>query len=196
MNNETLSDDKWLLAKVAKGDQFAFRSIYAKYSRRVFLFSMSILNSEELAEEVMQEVMLKIWLMSEKLRQIENLEAYLRTMTRNRSINVLSRLQLELKSSSELIDNWEETDNSTEEQILLRDTRKVLEAGVDALPPQQKLVFQLCRNEGLKYDEVAKQLGLSPATVQTHMKLALKFLRAHVSRHTDIAAILIIFKLF
>ncbi len=196
MTNESPLTDKLLLSKVAEGDQQAFRIIYEKYSRRVYLFSMSILNSEPHAEEVMQEAMLKIWLMAAELNKIENLEAYLRRLTRNRSLNVLSRMELEFKTNVERGHSWEDIDNATEEEILLNDTRKVIQAGIDALPPQQKKVYQLCQQEGLKYDEIAQQLNLSPSTVQTHMKLAVKFLRNYVRNHTDLAALLIIFKIF
>jgi RNA polymerase sigma-70 factor (family 1) len=196
MTDQALLDEKLLLARIAEGDESAFRIIYNKYSKRVFLFSMSVLNSEQHAEEVVQEAMLKIWLMASDLKKINNFEAYLRTLTRNRSLNVLSRLQLELKTSKDLGEEWEDIDNGTEEGILLNDTRKVLQAGLNALPPQQKLIYHLSRHEGLKYDEIAQQLSLSPSTVQTHMKLALKFLRNYVKQHTDITVLLIILKLF
>lgn len=189
-------NEKVLLAKIANGDQQAFRVIYEKYSRRVFLFSMSVLNSEAHAEEVMQETMLKVWLMADGLNKIENLDAYLRTLTRNRSLNVLSRLALQLKTDRVCGQDWKELENVTEEEILLNDTRKILEQGIDALPPQQKMVYRLHQEEGMKYDQIAKQLNLSPATVQTHMKLAIKFLRAYMSKRIDLGVLLIIFKLF
>jgi len=195
MTKDYLLDDRDLLAQIARRDEQAFRMIYDKYAKRVFLFSMRVLNSEELAEEVMQEAMLKIWLLGAELLKINNFEAYLKRLTRNRSLDVLSRMELELVTSQIQGKNWAEIDNSTEEEIILRDTRKVLQSGIDALPPQQNLVYRLYHQDGLKYEEIAEKLGLSPATVQTHMKLAMRFLRKYVSRHTDITALLIIFKL-
>jgi len=196
MKNAVLIDEKALLAKIAKGDQKAFRVIYERYSRRVFLFAMRILNSEVHAEEIMQEAMLKIWLMGEELCKITNFEAYLRVLTRNKSLNVLAKLELDLKTNRIHGEDWDELENITQEAILLKDTRKILEQGIEALPPQQKMVYMLHREKGLKYDQIAKQLNLSSSTVQTHMKLAIKFLRAYISKRTDLGIILIFFKLF
>ncbi|MNU00394.1 RNA polymerase factor sigma-70 [compost metagenome] len=78
----------------------------------------------------------------------------------------------------------------------MREARNILAEGVSLLPGQQQQVYRLCQIEGLKYEEAARQLGISHGSVQTHMKLALKFLRAHVLKNTDVAALLVIFKLF
>ncbi|MGF1923927.1 MAG: sigma factor-like helix-turn-helix DNA-binding protein, partial [Bacteroidia bacterium] len=63
------------------------------------------------------------------------------------------------------------------------------------LPPKQREVYILCHQQGLKYEEVAQQLGLAPSTVATHMKLALRFLRSYLQKNADLAILIIIFKL-
>ncbi len=193
-DEKTLAEERDLLSKIAAGDQRAFKIIYERYARRIFLFSKSILNSEEHAEEVMQETMLKLWLLGSELDKIINLDAYLRKLTRNRSLNVLSRIQLEFKTNAARAESFLDVDNGTEEAILLNDTRKVLENGIAALPAQQRLVYQLCQEQGLTYGEAALRLNLAPSTVQTHMKLAVRFLRTYVSTHTDVAVVLLICK--
>jgi RNA polymerase sigma-70 factor (family 1) len=191
----SLYDLSELLLKIAIGDERAFDIFYKQYTKKVFFFSMRVLQSDILAEEVMQEIMLKIWQMGDDLNSIKNPEAYIRTLTRNRSLNILRRLQLEDKADHNMAISYTDGHNETEEQIILNDTRKVLQDGIDLLPPQQKLVYMLCQTEGLKYEQVAEQLNLSPLTVATHMKLALRFLRTYLGKHTHIASLLIIFKL-
>lgn len=191
-----LYSEKELLAKVAKGDESAFGLLYNQYSKKVYVFAIQLLNSEILAEEVMQLAMLKLWQMEDGINAIQNLDAYLRVISRNISYNMLRRLKLEQKANDDLGKDWLEEHNETEEQIILKDTKKILKEAIEALPPQQKLVYQLCHEEGLKYEEAAKKLNLSPLSVQTYMKLALRFLRNYVSKRTDVAALLIIFKLF
>lgn len=193
---KSLYSEKELLAKVAKGDESAFGLLYNQYSKKVYVFAIQLLNSEILAEEVMQLAMLKLWQMEDGLNAIQNLDAYLRVISRNISYNMLRRLKLEQKVNDDLGKDWLEEHNETEEQIILKDTKKILKEAIEALPPQQKLVYQLCHEEGLKYEEAAKKLNLSPLSVQTYMKLALRFLRNYVSKRTDVAAFLIIFKLF
>lgn len=191
-----LYSEQELLAKVAKRDEYAFGLLYNQYNKKVYGFALQLLNSEILAEEVMQVTMLKLWQMEEGLTAIQNLDAYLRVTSRNISYNMLRRLKLEQNASETLGREWLEEHNETEEQIFLKDTKKILQEAIDALPPQQKLVYKLCHEEGMKYEEVAKKLNLSPLSVQTYMKLALRFLRTYIGKRTDVAALLIIFKLF
>lgn len=195
MAANTLLDEHKLLAQVAKGDQRAFRTIYDRYYDRIYGYGLRLLKSDVLTEELVQYTFLKIWTLEGRLTEIENLESYLVTMARNHALDVLRQKKLTAKVNHAFNQDWSESHNETEEEILLNDTRRVLDEAVDMLAPQQKRVYQLCRRQGLTYDEAAKELNLSPATVQSYMKLALSALRKHMSTHTDIVALLIIFKL-
>ncbi len=188
-------DEKELLMKTAGGDQKAFRVLYDRFQKKIYTYTLKILKSDLLAEETVQETFLKIWQMGSELETIQNLEGYLVTLSRNRSLDLLRRNELVLKTERQMAVDWTEIHNDTEDQILLNDTRNVLKAGIELLPQQQKLVYQLCHQEGLKYEEVAKRLNLSPLTVKTHMQLALRFLRNYLSKHTDVGILLILFKL-
>lgn len=185
-----------LLRRVAEGSSVAFKILYDKYQKQVYNKALFLLRSETLAEEVLQEVMLKLWQNADKLDGNSNVAAYLTTLTKNRSFQFLRRKVLEAKTNILLGQTWSESHNETEEQIFLEETRSVLANGIAQLPPQQKLVYELCHQKGLKYEEVALQLQLSPETVKSYMKLSLRFLRNYIARHTDVAAILIILKLF
>ncbi|HEY0174837.1 MAG TPA: sigma-70 family RNA polymerase sigma factor [Pedobacter sp.] len=188
--------ERELLAKVALRDEYAFDILYSLYAKKIYGFSLHVLHSDILAEEVMQEVMLKIWLMGDELNDIRNPGVFIRTLARNRSLKVLRRKEVEKRADDKLAIDYREHHNETEEQVILNDTKRILQNGIEMLPAQQKAVYQLCHVEGLKYDEAAERLKLSPLTVATHMKLALKFLREHLRKNSDVAALLIIFKLF
>jgi len=109
---------------------------------------------------------------------------------------ILSRLSMlaEGKYNGRPID-IDDSANVTEEAILLDETRRILDEGIAKLPPQQQRVYQLCHQCGLKYEEAAEQLNLSPQTVHRHMKLALRFLRKYLQNHADLAVIFAIFQL-
>ena len=185
-----------LLCMVAEGSPIAFKVLYDKYQKKVYSRALFLLKSDVLAEEVLQEVMLKLWQSAGKMNADSHLEAYLATLTRNRSFQILRRKVLEAKTSLALGKNWSESHNETEEHILMEDTRNILGRGIALLPPQQKLVYQLCHLEGLKYEEAARQLQLSPETVKSYMKLSLRFLRDYMAKNTDVLGILVILKLF
>lgn len=192
---EILPDEPQLLKQIAEGDAYAFRLVYDSYHRRVYTFSLKYVKSEAQAEEIVQEVFMRFWLMGSRVTEIKHLGNYLLTIARNRAMDAMYRRQLEIRADLQMGDGWKETHNDTEELILLNDTRKVLLDAVELLPPQQKRVYQLCHQQGLKYEQAAHELGLSQQTVQRHMKLALRFLRNYLREHTDVAALIVIFKL-
>ncbi len=196
MSIKALHNESDLLHKIAEGDEFAFKLVYERYHQVIYAFARYLLKSDELAQEVLQESMLHLWQLGNDLKAITNLGAYLKTIAQRRSIDLLRRKQLYQKTEKELGYSWKETHNETEETILLNETRKILEDGILLLPPQQRLVYKLCQQQGLKYEAAAAQLNIAPGTVQTHMKHALKFLRNYLRKHSDLAILILIFKLF
>ncbi|MDQ7948423.1 MAG: RNA polymerase sigma-70 factor [Pedobacter sp.] len=195
MTSSPLYDDRELLKRIAHGDERAFEIIYHRYTKKIYFFGLKTLHSPLLAEEVVQEVMLKLWRMGPMVVGINQLEAYLRTTSRNIALNMLRRQAVENRASQLIGQNWEEEINETEEQILLNDSRKILNEAIALLPQQQRMVYKLCQEQGLKYDEAAEKLNLAPSTVATHMKLALRFVRNYLQKNAYSAIILIIFKL-
>lgn len=196
MIKKLLNDESSLLSRTAQGDQRAFKILYDSYHRKVYTFCHRQLKSAEQAEEVLQETFMKVWLMEQELLKVNNFEAYLRTIARNRCFDYIRKNEREARIYGDKDgEGLDYAHNETEEAILLADTKAVLQRGVDLLPPQQKLVYELCQAQGLKYEEAAKQLNLSPLTVKNHMQAAMRFLRQYVSNHTDLAVALIILKI-
>lgn len=190
LHNETV-----LLSKIGEGNHLAFKKIYDAYFTRTYGFAFHVLHSRELAQEVVQEVMLKIWQMGEELTEIRDLEGYLKTLAKRKAIDVLRKQELDRRVSKESQRNWREGHEEMEEGILLNETRKILENGIAALPAQQRKVYRLCHQQGLKHEEVAAQLNISPGTVHRHMTMALSFLRTYLKDHSDLALMVIIFRL-
>nr|WP_294899440.1 RNA polymerase sigma-70 factor [uncultured Pedobacter sp.] len=188
-------DDLLLLKRVSLKDELAFAELYNRYRKKVYSYSFKILKYPDRAEDIVHEVFLTLW-QHDNLESILNLDAYLRVVTRNQTLKLLRRQQLELKSNKSMFVAWQEVHNETEQEILLHDTYAQLLQGVAQLPPQQKKVYQLCREEGLKYEEVAEQLSISRLTVKTHMQHALRFLRAYLTSHTDVVGLLLLLNFF
>jgi RNA polymerase sigma-70 factor (family 1) len=188
---KTWVDEKDLLAKIAGRDENAFRIIFDRYQRRIYTFSLKLLKSNELAEETVQEAFLKLWLMGDSLTKISNLEGYLVMIARNRAIDQIrvNQQQTRLKTVQE--ESLTDKHNETEEQILLRDARSLIDQTLKLLPQQQRLVYQLCHLEGLKYEEAAERLQISPLTVKSHMQKALRALRQQLGPYMDTAILLL-----
>lgn len=182
--------EKLLLNKISMGDEHAFRILFDQHRKRVYTYALKIVKSESYAEEILHDVFIKIW-QHKNISEIENLELFLRTVTKNTTFKVLRRIKLEIRINDEWGYDWEEVHNETEDAILLKDTTEILNRGVNLLSPQQKLVYTLCRDQGLKYVDVAQRLSISTETVKSHMKQALKFLRTYVGKHHDLSMFII-----
>jgi RNA polymerase sigma-70 factor (family 1) len=180
-----IKDIKGLLDQLSKNDEHAFRLIFHAFSDRVYSFSFRLTRSQETAEEMVQEVFLKIWINRGSLAGIENFNAYLYTMTRNLAFNTLKRMAIEEKAKTTLQRELTDKHFDTEETVIHRDYQQLLHRAISHLPPQQRLVYSLCHQEGLRYEEVAQRLNISRLTVKTHMQQALRTLKsqfAHFAR--------------
>lgn len=195
MTGKFLKDEKTLLDAVATGNTRAFTVIYNFYQPRIYSFCLSILHSEQLAEEVVQEALLKLWQMGEKLKGIESLDAYLKTVSRNTAIDLIRRQQLERRVNFENKQGRLDRHNETEEFIILNETRRILDQGIAQLPPQRQLVYRYSNQEGIPIEEVASRLNISTSTAQTHLKLAKRQLRKYLRQYMDISVLALLFHL-
>jgi len=191
-----LFDEAELLQQVAEGSQRAFTVLFRQYSAKVYSFALRLTRSEELAEEVVQEVFLRIWLNREMLVEVQQFGAYLNRMNRNHCLNAIKRLAQESRITGELSRRNSEYSHETEEGIAYRSTQAVLDEAIMRLSPQQQKVYRLCHVEGLKYEEAASQLNISPGTVHTHMKLALKAIRLHLDKAGGVVLVCALIKEF
>jgi len=178
--------DELLLAAIEKGDKRAFTLLYNRYRPKVYAYAIRVVKSAELAEDILHDVFLKLWL-HESAKIIGNLDAYLQVATRNMALNVLRQQKLELlykqyvKQEAPLY-----LADITSEHIHARETAGLLDTAKRLLPPQQRIVYELCKEKGMKYEEVANRLHISKLTVKTHMQLALRTLRAYLTAHADV----------
>ncbi|ADY51363.1 RNA polymerase, sigma-24 subunit, ECF subfamily [Pseudopedobacter saltans DSM 12145] len=178
-----LDNETELLAKIAEGDHIAFSELFTYYRKYVFSFGSRLMRSEEVAEEVVQEVFTKIWRGREKLKTIDNFAGYLSILVRNHSFDLLRQLARQQKTGGEIVLLFSEEDNSTQNEIDYRETVRILDEVLDVLPEQQRRAYTLCHLEGLKYEEAATIMNISATTVNYHMKLALKNIRQHLLKN-------------
>lgn len=185
-------NERLLLQKIATGDQEAFRVLFDAYHNRVYSFAFRLLQSEEAAEDVVQDIFLKLWLNKQELEELLSVEAYLRVITRNHTLNLLRRkdFEPELLTETSLVKN--DFNRETEHLIEYNDTKRILKSAIDSLPPRQQVVFQLCHQDGLKYEEAGLKLGISSLTVKTHMQQALKSIRHFLRKNTDLDLIILL----
>lgn len=172
-------DLKPLLIRISEDDESAFRDIYTIYAPKVYTFALKLTASAASAEEMVQEVFLKIWVHRKGLPSVTYFPSYLYTVSRNLGFNMLKRLAVEQRAKAVFAQNLAPAKNETEEAVIFEDYKYILARAVELLPPQQKLVYGLCHLEGLKYNEAAKKLRISPLTVKSHMQQAIRAIKKH-----------------
>lgn len=184
--------DEMLLTGIGKGDRSAFKILYNRYRHKVYVYALRIVKSTVSAEDILHDVFLKLWL-NKSAATIENLDRYLQVAARNQALNLLRKQKLEVLYK-QYVRNDEQVymADTTDEHVHGRETADLIDSAKKMLPPQQRMVYELCKEKGLKYEEVADQLSISKLTVKTHMQLALRSLKAYLIAHTDTALLAVL----
>lgn len=176
-----------ILLALAAGNHHAFRQIFDFYRSRVYGYAVRYLKSEELAEEIVQEIFLKLWVNRKKLNEVSNFGGYLRKLSVNRVLDEIRSQNAKRNSVLKSIQDWNELDTTTERKIYDKDSATYINNLLLQLPKQQRIVYTLCNIEGLKQKEVAEKLQLSTSTVKNHLKEAIKNLRTLLSENPNLA---------
>jgi len=179
----SLFNENELLAKVAEGDHRAFGVLFEQRQQLIFNIAYKLTKSRARSSEIVQDVFLKIWNKREELLSLDNFGAYINRMARNQSIDALRLLAREALRTVQLQEEQlEKGDSQTEETLQFQETSRVVQLALESLSPQQRKVYELCHEQGLKYEEAARELGLSRGTVHSHMKQALKNIRIYLKQ--------------
>lgn len=166
---------------VAGGSEDAFRALFNGYRSKLYTYILKIARSNEIAEDTVHDVFLKLWENRQNLVHIENLNAYLYRMAHNKAYTGFKR-----KAKESLILSVLEKEQSgiyegaTDDGISTKEVREFIQQAVNKLTPQQKKVFLLSRQEGLKLDEIANTLHISKNTAKNHLIQALQTLRQEI----------------
>lgn len=161
----------YLQQLIAGGSQKAFEDLYRLFFARLFNFAMLYVHKKEVAEEIVNDIMIKVWNKKAELVAVQNLETYLFVAVRNHSLNYLAQyITVEADGSQgQLIDLNDPGKELEWKEIYFR-----LNQAIDELPDQCRTVFKLIKEEGFRYKQVAEILNISPRTVETQLFRAIK----------------------
>lgn len=169
---DMVKDEQQLLHQIAQGSERAFCSLMAGYERPLILFIERHVDNTLMAEEIVQDIFLKIWLTREALASVRNFRTWLFVIARNHALSCL-RSQIRLRNRHSAWLDYAgmqpedpHTDSSTSNIIDL------IEQAIAALPDQQRRAFELARRKGLTYRAAANEMGLSPETIKKYLQHA------------------------
>jgi RNA polymerase sigma-70 factor (family 1) len=178
-----LQDEKELFAQMAKGDVLAFTSIFNHYNQVIYPVILRIIKSEEAAEEIVQDVFLKLWQNRTTFSEIENHNAFLFRMASNKTLDVLKKLSREkgMLMRFQQKENQQKQDN-TSQLLDFKESERLVNRAIDQLPSQRQIIYKLSRNTGLSHKEIAERLNISHNTVRNQLIEALKFIRSFLTK--------------
>ncbi len=186
--------EKEYLIRIADGDEKAFEVLLSKYSDLLGAYIYKLTHSRESAEEIVQDVFLKIWLNREALRSINNFQAWLYIVSKNSAINAVRKMVREkLDLSAMSLHDAPDQENQSD---WLAEKLSIVEKAITHLPPQQKKVYILSRKEGYSYKQIANEMNISTETVKKYLQHASRFVLSEVGNMVKISLLAFFLKKF
>lgn len=169
-------DERELLDRLRRGDEAAYEAIFRQWYAPLVATTAALLRDKGPAEEVVQDVMLELWRRRETLTLEQSLRAYLYQASRNRALNYLRRIRVETRGEPTIIASMP-TPEPADSEVREGELRAAIQQAIAGLPDRCREVFELSRIRGLKYNEIATELGISVKTVEAQMGKALRVMR-------------------
>ncbi|HEV8084594.1 MAG TPA: RNA polymerase sigma-70 factor [Chitinophagaceae bacterium] len=192
MQTEKKYEESELLSLLAQDSEYAFQLVFDRYRNHTYKVAMMYVKSPVIAEEIVQDVFLKLWYQRKNLADIRSLENWLFTLTRNLTFNCLKKIAHEWTAREKWVEQNFLSENTTDHKTLNKEYQQLLQQAISHLSEQQQQVFKFGKEEGLSYDAISKRLSISPLTVKTHMARALAFIRLFFQQHSELFMLFII----
>ncbi|MEI3802794.1 sigma-70 family RNA polymerase sigma factor [Chitinophaga sp. CCNWLW40] len=165
------------LRRIANGDHLAFEVVFRYYRDKVFNIAYKLTGSREMADDIVQDIFLQVWLKRSIMADVQHFKAYLFTLSRNYIARYIKRnARLIFTQASE---NDGVPEEAADRLLQEKEYAGILQQAIARLPAQQAEVYRLSKQEGLKREEVAGIMGISPETVKAHLALAMRSIRAY-----------------
>lgn len=173
MTSDEISELQRLIS--TGSDTRALERLYLYFYPKLFSFTKTMVAQAEPAEEIVEDVFIRLWENRTELCKINNLKVYLFVAVRNKALNYLEWKSRDIISYLETYPVDIPSANNTPDNLMItKEMAMRINKAVESLPPKCKLIFTLVREEQLKYREVADILDISPRTVDTQMTIATK----------------------
>lgn len=170
-----------LLSLLKEGNPDAFSILYNMYWKRVYNFSRLYISNRYTAEEIVQDVFVKIWESRSIIRENDNFKGLLFIITRNMVFNAYRKsINSELYKIN-MLAALDQSCNSVEQEVETNSLSAYIESLIEKMPPRRKEIFNLSRKEQKSHKEIAEQLNISEKTIENQISEALKYLKKNMT---------------
>jgi len=184
--------DRTLIDHCKQGNELAFNELFRRYFNKLHQFSLKFIRDESVAEELVLDLLLKIWEQSDQITTDGEIAPYLFKAMKNTIFNHARKRQKIIVPLDSVAENLL-THAGFQEDYETSELRFAYHQSMTRLSPQRKKVFQMSREQDMNHKEIAGELKLSVNTVENHISASLRFLRAELQKHTDIALLMAIY---
>lgn len=169
-----------LLSLLQGGNQQAFGVLYNRYKAPLYLHAFRMLQDDEEARDIVQELFSVIWAKRESLKISTTFEGYLFSTIKNRILNFIAHRKVVDRYTKYLSTFVEEGISGEDERFVNRELLAIIQEEVAMLPPKMREVFEMSRYEGMSNKEIAARLGISDLTVKKQLNNAAKILKPKI----------------
>ncbi len=192
MQTDHTNQDNRIIDQLKDGSKEAFHILYDTYSPKIHAFALSNLKDASDAEELLQDVFLKLWEIRSTLDSSKNIKSFLFKICINLIYDFIRRKNIEKAYLDYSTKSSPSTSDNTWHEVIYNDMLNNLQQLVAGMPEQRRRIFQLSKEEGLSNDEIAQQLSLSRRTVENQLYRAVSSLKEKLGSGS-LAAILFFF---
>ncbi len=198
--NDSLKIVQHIFSEIVIGNEDAFKKLYTIYFSRLNDFAKKVTRDDEISQDIVQEVFVKIWEKRSELKGV-NPEAFLFRLVRNRCIDYIKHLRVvnnrmeEVRTKSKYEELYRIDFIGNEPYILIeQELRDKIESVIRTLPDRCREVFILSRMQGLKNREIAEKLNINIKNVERHLSRAFEAFRKNFSDDLPLALIVLVLK--
>ncbi|WEK21338.1 MAG: sigma-70 family RNA polymerase sigma factor [Candidatus Pedobacter colombiensis] len=187
-----IAADSSLLQQVKQGDHTAFNQLYKLFAKDVFSRIKYLVHDQQIAEELHQDIFLKIWEKRASLNCDVPIRSIVMRNTKSIAIDYYRKAARDQKLKEHLIHTATELYDHLEELIDFKETNAALQSAITKLPPQRLKIFTMCKLEGHSYEQAANEYGVSLSTIKDHMAKAMKSIKEDmVALHPEMLLLLV-----
>lgn len=172
-----MSDVKAILIQVAEGNELAYKQVWNQHYKGVYKYVLRFLRDPDEANEATQDVFMALWVSRHQLQHVENFDDYLFIIKRNvvtRRLHAIAKRTINVSEYAAIALKYQD---NTDYRIRDMELMAAYQRAIEALPPQQRKVYELASDSDMTYNEIAANLNISPNTVKFHIKEAYKVLK-------------------
>jgi len=182
MGNALKDQDKQVVEQIKEGSKEAFHLLFDEFGPKIHAFALSYLKNESDAEELLQDVFLKLWEVRESLDSSKNLKSFLFKICINLIYDFIRRKNIEQAYLDYSGRNNPSIGNNTWHEVIYNDMFSNLQQLIATMPEQRQRIFRLSKEDGLSNEEIAQKLNLSRRTVENQLYRAVSFLKDKINR--------------